>query len=212
MNGITFGEYHSYDDLKLLLSSIEDDPPALQENYLEVPYRNSLLDMSEAFGKLAYKKRTPKYTFRLLKGTASWDSAVRTVSNAIHGKLIKIVYDRDPSYYLLGRASIDSFKSDKRVGTLVISAVCDPFKYKLQRTSQTFTVSETLDVTLTNDRMTAYPQVTTTANMQVVQEDNSFSFGTVSGYQSKIKLEKGQNSLTVNGTGSITFNWQEGAL
>ena len=39
MKGITFGDYHS-NDFSLILKSIEDIPPALKENYLDVPYRS----------------------------------------------------------------------------------------------------------------------------------------------------------------------------
>lgn len=214
MQGIRFGEYHSYADFNLLLAAdgIKDVPPALQGNYLDVPYRNKLLDISEAFGKRAYGKRTPSYTFTIVQGSESWDEIIRKISGAIHGKQVKIIYDRDPDYYLLGRASVNSFKSDKGIGTVVIDAVCDPFKYKLQPTSKTFAVNGTSNITLENEGETAYPKVTTSAAMQVVQGDSSFSFGVVTDYQSKVKLDQGANSLTVKGTGNITFTYQEGVL
>lgn len=211
MNGITFGDYHS-NDFSLILASIEDIPPALKENYLEVPYRNALLDMSEAFGKKAYEKRTPRYTFSVVQGGESWDAVIRKIAKAIHGKRLKIIYDRDPAFYLLGRVSVNSFKSDKRIGTVVLDAVCEPFKFKLLPTIETFTVSGTLDITLENEGEPVYPKITTTAEMQVVQGSNSFSYGVVTDYQTKIKLEQGANSLTLNGTGTVTFTYQEGVL
>ena len=214
MQGITFGEYHSYADFNLLLAAegIEDMPPSVQEKYLDVPYRNTLLDMTESFGKRAYNKRTPKYTFMVVQGSESWDAIVRNISKAIHGKKMKIIYDRDPDYYLLGRASVNSFKSDKGIGTVVIDAVCDPFKYKLQPTSKTFTVNGTLSITLNNEGEVVYPKVTTTAAMQVVQGSNTFTYSVVNDYQTKIKLDQGTNSLTLSGKGNITFTYQEGVL
>ena len=113
---------------------------------------------------------------------------------------------------MLGRASVNSFKSDKGIGTVTIDAVCDPFKYKLQPTSETFTVNGTANITLENEGETAYPKITTTAEMQVVQGDSSFSFGVVTDYQSKVKLAQGTNDLTLKGTGKITFTYQEGVL
>lgn len=214
MQGISFGEYHSYTDFNLLIAAdgIEDIPPKIQENYLEVPYRNTLLDMTESFGKRAYEKRTPSYTFTVIQGNESWDVIIRRISAAIHGKRLMIVYDRDPDYYLLGRVSVNSFKSNKGIGTVVIDAVCDPFKYKLQPTSETFTVNGSLSITLDNDGEPVYPKITTTAEMQVVQGGSSFSFGVVTDYQTKVKLEQGANNLTLNGTGNITFTYQEGVL
>ena len=214
MQGITFGEYHSYADFNLLLAAegIEDIPPSVQEKYLDVPYRNTLLDMTESFGKRAYNKRTPSYTFRVIQGGESWDAIVRKISNAIHGKRMKIVYDRDPNYYLLGRASVNSFKSDKGIGTVVIDAVCDPFKYKSEPTSETFTVNGTLDITLDNEGEPVYPQITTTTEMTVEQGTNSYTYSKVTAYQTKIKLEQGTNSLKIIGTGNITFIYQEGVL
>lgn len=214
MQGITFGEYHSYTDFNLMIAAegISDIPPSIQENYLEVPYRNTLLDMTESFGKRAYEKRTPSYTFMVVQGSESWDAIIRNISNAIHGKRLKIVYDRDPNYYLFGRARVNSFSSDKGVGTVVIDAVCDPFKYKLQPTSESFTVNGTLSISLDNEGEPVFPKITTTAEMQVVQGENTYTFSTVTDYQTKIKLDQGTNTLTLNGTGNITFTYQEGVL
>ena len=148
----------------------------------------------------------------MVQGGESWDAVIRNIAKAIHGKRLKIIYDRDPAFYLLGRVSINSFESDKRIGTVVLDAVCEPFKFKLSPTSETFTVSGTLDITLENEGEPVYPKITTTAEMQVVQGGNSFSYGVVTDYQTKIKLEQGANSLTLNGTGDITFTYQEGVL
>lgn len=214
MQGITFGEYHSYTDFNLMIAAegIQDIPPSVQENYLDVPYRNTLLDMTESFGKRAYKKRTPSYTFVVIQGGESWDVIIRKISNAIHGKRMKIVYDRDPDYYLLGRVSVNSFKSDKGIGTIVIDAVCDPFKYKRDITTKLFNINGTSTITLANEGQTVYPVVTTTAAMTVVKGEDSFSFKTVTDYQSTIQLDQGTNTLKVTGTGSIVFEYQEGVL
>lgn len=211
MQGVTFGNFHSYHDFGFFLASIEDIPPDVQENYVTVPYRNTLLDMTEAFGKITYKERKPRYKFAVIQD-GNWDDIIRKVSDAIHGKRMKIAYDRDPDYYLIGRARVNNFESKKSIGTVTIDAVCDPFKYRSEITAVTFAVNGEREIMLANDRMVVYPKVSTTAEMQVVQGDDSHSFGVVSNHQSLIRLSEGENPLTLNGNGEITFIYQEGAL
>lgn len=214
MQGIKFGEYHSYKDFGLYIApeGIHDIPPKVQTHYIKVPFRNALLDATEMFGKIAYDERTPKYTFVTIKPTAGWDDLLRKISKAIHGKEMEIVYDRDPRYYLKGRAQVNDLQSDKLEGKIVIDAVCDPYKYKIEETQETFSVNGSLEVVLKNGDMTAYPKVTTSAQISVEWDDGSQYFGKVTDYQSKIKLSPGENVLSLSGTGTITFAYQEGAL
>lgn len=214
MQGIKFGEFHSFDDFGLYIApeGIVDIPPKVQEKYITVPFRNKLLDASEIFGKVAYDKRTPKYTFVTIKPTTGWDDFLRNISNAIHGKVLQIIYDRDPQYYLQGRVQVNNFQSDKSEGKVVIDAVCDPFKYKIDETIETVDVDGTATIVLKNEKMTVYPKVTTTAQIKVQQGENTHTYGIVTNHQTKIKLTEGENELTLTGTGSISFIYQEGVL
>lgn len=214
MQGIKFGEFHSFNDFDLYIApdGIKDTPPKVQTHYIKVPFRNTLLDATEMFGKVAYDERTPQYTFVVIKPKTGWDALLRKISNAIHGKELRIVYDRDPQFFLKGRAQINNFRSDKSEGKIVIDAVCDPFKYKIVETKETFSVNGTLEVILKNEEMVTYPKVTTTAQINAQWGDNSQTFGKVTNYQSKIKLAPGDNVIVLSGTGTITFTYQEGAL
>lgn len=43
---------------------------------------------------------------------------------------VKIIFDTDPSFYYIGRLTIDVEKTDRVNGKLVISGDVDPYKYE----------------------------------------------------------------------------------
>ena len=71
------------------------------------------------------------------------------------------------------------------------------------------------DVILLNGRKRAVPEVRveTTGTMHVVfKQDNVWALGSGSYTLPELELVEGENIVTVTGTGTITFTWQEGDL
>ena len=92
---------------------------------------------------------------------------------------------------------------------------CEPYKYKLAKTVVTQAVDGTETVTLTNGRKRAVPLVTieTEASLRIVYGDNFiWDLGSGSYTLPELELMEGVNNVTVTGTGSIAFEWQEGDL
>ncbi len=215
MKGITFGNLHSYDDLKLILNSKEIGSPEVKVNKIDIPGGDSSLDLTDFFGEPKYEDLTHKFSFSTIVPQAQFLSLFSTVKNALHGKKMRIILDDDPLFYYLGRIKVSSFTNEKNIGIISIECDCEPYKYKLEKTVVSVAVSGTKAITLTNGRKRAVPEVTiaTESSLNIVyQGSNIWDLGTGSYTLPELELVEGENTVTVTGIGIITFEWQEADL
>lgn len=215
MKGITFGSLHSYRDLGLLLVSKEIGSPPIKENKIDIEGADGSLDLTEFFGEAKYENVVHKFDFALSVPPQSYPSIFSQIKNALHGKKMRIILDDDPQFYYLGRLSVSGFTNDRGAGYLSIDADCDPYKYKISKTKVSQAVSGTQTITLTNGRKRAVPLVTIQAegSIRIVYgSSNIWDLGSGSYTLPELELSDGGNPVTVTGTGTISFEWQEGDL
>lgn len=215
MKGITFGSLHSYNDLKLLLTSKEIGSPAVKVRKIDIEGADSALDLTDFFGEPKYEDVTHKFNFSTIVPQAQFLTWFSTVKNALHGKKLRIILDDDPLFYYMGRISVSSFTNDKNIGMISIEAYCEPYKYKLENTVVSKAVSGTQAIILTNGRKRAVPEVTIATDTSIrieYQGSNIWDLGSGSYTLPELELVEGANTVTVTGTGTITFEWQEGDL
>ena len=212
MKGITFGEFHSYRDLRLILSEKEIGAPHVKTKLIEVEGADGSIDLTDFFGEPKYGDVTHKFTFSTIVPRSDFTTQYSEIKNALHGKKLRIVDDDDPSFYYVGRCYVSSFTSANGVGTISVECECEPYKYKLQPTIMSVTVNGTADITLTNSRKRAVPEITTTASMTFVFGNGSWAKGAGTFTIPELELVQGENHVTVTGVGNITFTWQEGDL
>ena len=67
-------------------------------------------------------------------------------------------------------------------------------------------------ITLTNGRKRAVPQITTTAPMTIEYNGGSWTNSAGTYTIPELELTHGENTVTVTGSGTITFEWQEGEM
>lgn len=215
MKGITFGNLHSYRDLGLLLASKEIGSPPIKENKIDIEGADGSLDLTDFFGEAKYDNVRHKFDFATTVPSQSYPSIFSQIKNALHGKKMRIILDDDPQFYYLGRLSVSSFTHDRGAGYISIDADCDPYKYKLTKTKVSQSVSGTETITLTNGRKRAVPLVTiqTEGSIRVTFGSyNIWDLGSGSYTLPELELVEGGNAVTVTGTGTISFAWQEGDL
>lgn len=215
MQGITFGQYHSYRDFGLLLQSKEIGSPAVKVSKIDIPGADGELDMTDYFGGAKYDNVKHKFEFATLAPRTEHLSLFGTIKNAIHGKKGRITIDGDPSFFYLGRCSVSAFTNDKGAGYVTVECDCEPYKYKAAKTVVSQAIDGTATVTLTNGRKRAVPLVTITteSSLRIVYGDNFiWDLGNGSFTLPELELLEGENIVTVTGTGSIAFEWQEGYL
>ena len=212
MKGIKFGELHSYNDLKMILSGKEMGAPGVKSKKLDIEGADSFLDLTDFFGEPKYEDVTHKFKFHTIVPYSEFLTLYSRIKNAIHGKKMRVILDDDPLFYWMGRIYVSSFTNDRNIGTIEVECDCEPYKYKLTKTVYSQAVSGTQVITLTNGRKRAVPEITTTGVMTIEYGGGSWTIGAGSYTIPEIELVNGTNKLTVTGTGTITFTWQEGDL
>jgi phage-related protein len=212
MKGITFGNHHSYNDLKLILESKEIGSPEVKVRKIDIEGADSSLDLTDFFGEPKYEDVTHKFSFSTIVPQAQFLSLFSTVKNALHGKKKRIILDDDPLFFYLGRIKVLPFTNEKNIGKISVECDCEPYKYKLEKTVVSTAVNGTKTISLTNGRKRAVPEITTTASMTISFGGHSWASASGTFTLPELELVEGVNTVTVTGTGTITFTWQEGNL
>lgn len=215
MKGIRFGSFHSFDDLHLILTEKEMGAPAVKTQKIDIEGADGALDLTDFFGEPKYEDVTHKFQFASIVPYSEFLTQYSTIKNAIHGKKMRVILDDDPLFYWMGRCHVSGFANDRNIGQVQIECDCEPYKLKLDKTVVTQAVSGTKVISLTNGRKRAVPEVAiqTSGTMNITYKDGYvWDLGPGSYTLPELELVHGVNMLTVTGTGSITFTWQEGDL
>ena len=214
MKGVKFGNYHSYYEWGLILSPgkvIESPKP--KTKYVEVEGSDGVLDFTESFGGVKYNNRTLSFPFSkpgIVPG--GYEALYSVVQDALQGKKMQIILDDDPSHYYLGRVSINEWKSNKNIGEIVIECDCEPYKYKLEETVVSQAVTDSATITLNNSRKKVVPLITTSSEFTIAFNGYTGTFSAGTFTIPELELVEGANTVTVTGTGNISFVYREGRL
>lgn len=199
----------------LLLAGKEIGSPEVKRMIIEVEGADGTLDYTDFFGEPKYNDVTHKFPFATIVPKGEFLSHYSQVKNALHGKKMRIILDDEPDFFYVGRIFVQAFSSDKTIGYITIEAECEPYKYKLAKTTVSRAVNGTDNIVLTNARKRAVPEVTITTSTSLNIQYGSgliWDLGPGSYTLPELELKEGDNLVTVTGTGSITFTWQEGEL
>lgn len=231
MFGVMFGEKHSYDDFGLILSSKIVSPPVAQINLVEVPLRDGSIDITETLtDDVKYKDRTITLNFSVIDARNTWSAKVSAISNYLHGKRLKIVFDDDAAFYYVGRVEVDEWTSEKNVGLLVIRCTVEPYKYDMLSSAVDWewdifdfengiinetgklTVNGTRTVSLIGRRKRVFPIITASTSMTLSFKGSSYDLKAGSQTVYDIFLSEGENELTFTGNGTVSIDYKGGSL
>lgn len=212
MKGITFGEYHSYRDLHLILNEKTIGTPSPKTELIDIPGSDGVLDFTEFFDGVKYNNRELSFEFSTLVPQSEFMTLFSMVQNALHGKKMMISLDADPEWYYIGRISVSEWKADRRIGLLTIDCDCEPYKQSIRTTTVSKTVSSNATIALANDKMPTVPTVTTTASFLIsfAGHNDEYPAGTFT--IPELELKEGTNQVYVEGSGNISFTYRKGRL
>ena len=208
LNGVTFVSLntniprHSYLDFGVILTEQNIGLPSPKTYTVNIEGMDGTLDLSECFGEMKYENRTIKFTFESIDKITDWQAKMTKISSFLHGQKMKITTWSDPDFYYVGRCRIDEYNSKSKLGKIVISCDCEPFKYKQNIT--TFNLVEGSN-TVQNSRMTVYADLINEAEITI--NGKTYNAGA---HLRTIKLTSGTNKL--NSSGSATLIFQEGEI
>lgn len=214
MKGIKFGNYHSYDDLHLILNSKEIGAPQVKTQKINIDGADSALDLTEFFGDVKYEDVTHRFNFSTIVPQTDFLSLYSTIKNALHGRKMRIVLDDDPLFYYFGRLSVSKFTNEKNIGIISIEADCEPYKYLLNKTVVELTVSGEFVAQVPNSRKRIVPEVKieTADSIRIVYQGNIWDLGSGIYTLPELELVEGNNEITLTGTGTVTLTYQEAKL
>jgi len=135
----TGNEFHTLDDWGLAIGNTNYiSEPEQETNYIEVPAMNGFIDLSETLtGRPTFKNRSISIELGGKRESMAWDTVISDFRNKIHGRLVHIIFDNDPSYYWQGRAYVNSFDRMRRLGTFALEIPqADPYKYELTSSAE----------------------------------------------------------------------------
>lgn len=136
-NGITIyvedteKTYHTLHDWDFALGNNNYiSEPEMETNYIDVPYRNGLIDASTALtGRPIYKKRQLSFALGGERPRMGWDAVMSQIRNAIHGRTCRLTLDNDPNYYWRGRVFVENFDRFRGLGTFNLNVpIAEPYK------------------------------------------------------------------------------------
>lgn len=211
MKGIWFGDVHSYADLNLLLSNVDIPPATPKTNYVDIPGGDGSVDLTEALGEVKFEDRKCTFTFSVFP-TDDFEEKKREISNLLNGKRFKIVVDKDPDYYWLGRCTINTYESNKNVHKIAVGAVVAPYKLKHEETKVIVEAGENVKGRLWNGRKSVVPSITCEAETTIAHGDAEYKLSAGTHKILNINLVEGYNEVLVTSTGTVTFTYQEGDL
>ena len=216
MRGVYFGDYHTVGDWGLILTAKTIDPPTPKIVNVNIDGRDGTLDLSRALtGDMKFNDRSASFTFLVTEGTQS-DRAymIQNIINKIHGQRLKIIEPDSPEYYFLGECTVSGVINDRAYGTFVVTATCEPYRYSINETVRNIQLSTTPTeiVLINNGRRVITPTITVTDSANLVIGTTSVSLSAGNYKLTALTLKNGVTTLTVSGTGEITFTYREAVL
>ena len=190
--------------------------PQSQTNTIVVPGRNSPIRYTEALGRVSYQPRSFEIVLSMLGTRTRFNAMVSTIVNQYAGQLTKVICSEEPGLYAIGTLEMaPAYDPLTGKGQLTISCSDgDSYRYHVDETVVTITGGGT--VYLDNDYMPVIPTITATEETALGWQVGTDTFRkTVSSGTwefPEMELQAGRNTISVTGSGTVTFRYREGCL
>jgi hypothetical protein len=212
MKGIQFGNYHSWDDFALILTSKEIGTPSPKTETIDIPGGDGVLDLTEFFGETKYGNRPLSFEFSTIVPQSDFMRLFSQVQNALHGQKMRIVLDDDAEWYYTGRISVSPWKAEKSIGKFTIDCDCEPYKTKVNDTVISVAVTEETTVILQNSKKRVIPTIDITGEINLTYGTNFWALTEGRYDLPAVILEYGDNEITLSGAGMAAFTYRERGL
>lgn len=205
-------KYNTFYDWDLIITDKEISPPEPKTNYVDIDGMSGSLDLSESLtGEITYKDRTISASFWTCTGSIDERKKLfAKILTALHGKKIKIIEPDDMDHYYYGRVKIKSQSHIIAYSEMDIEITCEPYRYALFDTVRYLAVDSEKTVVIRNYGVkTVWPIITITGSITIVYDGKETTLTDGNYKIPDIKLYSGVNTITVSGSGSITFAYRE---
>lgn len=214
MKGVQFENKHTYDDWDLVLTGKSLGLPTPKVSSVAVEGADGYIDTSEVLsGEIKFNNRTLEFEFTMTTDYEEYNELITEISNYLHGRKLKIILDEDDSYYYYGRCQINQWTSDKRIGKIVISCDCEPYKYTLRPFITRASISGTTYLKVLGKRMTVTPIIEVSNDMEIVIDGKSNKlYADRENEIFDLFIKEGVNTLVFKGNGEVKISYIGGEL
>ena len=214
MNGITFGNKHTYDDWGLVLTNKTLGLPTPKTSSVDIEGADGVIDTSEVLcGEIKFNNRTLEFEFTMTTDYDDYHELITDITNYLHGRKLKIILDEDDKYYYVGRCQINEWSSDKRIGKIVIKCDCEPYKYMSDKCISTANINGTTHVKVFGRRMTVNPIIEVTSDMTItVDGEDRILKANRKNEIPDLFIKEGVNILEFKGNGIAKITYVGGEL
>lgn len=227
---VTIGEKKTFDDWGLKLQSLAVSMPDAKINQVDIPGSDGLVDLTAAMGTVRYGNRALQMIFDVSGELTRWHDITSAIANYLHGQRLKVILDSDPSYYYIGRLSLDSQKIDYLMNQVTISGDMEPYKYELLsslddwlwdpfsfvdgliRNYKNLKVSGSLRLVIPGTRKEVIPTIISDTAMEVEWKGKRYEVPAGESKIYAISLVEGDNILIFYGEGVISIDYRGGIL
>lgn len=214
IGNVKFGSHDMLRDYGVIMTSFDIGMPSQKRSSIEVPGMDGVIDLTYVLSEQKiYENRTASMTFEILfrKGADPWDIHER-IANEIHGNEMDIFLSFYPGWHLEGNVSVDGMGMNDGTATFKVTCDCNPYFIKNSLTRATYAVSGTMDAYIRNATRWTIPSTEVNGTVSVKTDDAAVSLSTGKGRNAAIVLKSGINKITLGGSGTITFEFQEARL
>ncbi len=225
--GITIDGKHTATEWGLRLVSYDIPMPEAKASYIEVPFRDGVIDLTESLdGAVRYKNRTLTFTFDLPADYPNWHKKYSQLAAAYHGKRCQIQLDTDREYLYEGRVSVQSVKENGVFSAVTLTMYADPYKYDflpsdsdwlwdpfsfetgIIRSYKELPVFGTATYTVIGADQVLVPELICSAAMTVTADGKTVKLKKGSNRTSDIRVQPGENTFVFQGIGKVTIKFR----
>lgn len=196
---------------------------------IEIPGTSDVIDMTESIsGDIEYKQRKITIKLESAHGKDSYFAKFSELANYIHGKKMKIIFNKDQGYYWIGRISVSGAEPQFYGQTITITATVDPYKYETQSSMEpwdwdTFSFEDGIirdyynitvpgTITIAGRRKRVCPKFICSGAMTVTYLGNAYNLASGENIITDIFIGEGEHVLTFSGSGTVSVDYKGGSL
>lgn len=229
----TLNGKHTYTDYGLYVTNNDPvEPPEVKAEYIEIPGRNGQIDLTEALtGYTVYNNRQIVLELGGKKRSQDWPGFMSNFLNELHGQSVTVIFDNDPSYYYVGRATVESdYEKGNEIARFTLTINAEPYKYSNQSTTEPWLwdpfsfvdgviryynqiqINGTTQIQVMGSEMPVIPLFIASAAMQIQFGGKTYDLTAGNNKIYDIVLMNQAHTLTFTGTGTVSINYKTGRL
>lgn len=225
--GFRFAEIHT-NEYSMSLKDRDAPSPTEKEIIEDAPFMQGHHDFSMFLGERIFNNRSLTYRFEVYERNREYRKVDETVlKNWLMKRGIQPLYDDyDRNYYWMAKCTSVSVTDDHAAGRLIVDLVFDAYPFKRDTLEEghdiwdeiifdydyfqptEFDVSGSLAINLYNIGSNGVtPKIIADSNFTIVKGSKSFDVSAGSITSESFRLEIGDNEMTLEGNGTIKFEF-----